>query len=265
MQVRSFRHSAGGINWYCELRGKGHLVVLVPSGEGDCSNFGKTADLLAEQFTVLTFDTPGFSRTSPPTLPEDISIAKLAGQIAELIRSLNLGSATFYGCSSGGRAVLDLALAYPELVQNALVHEAALPSVQIEEMLLPLAKLDDASVTSACRHLFAKVMNEDESLWEALGPEYHNRLSKNYVTWVRRYIAQGVGDPIDPVALSGAPLTWTIGSLSEKTMLQSNINLAESAGIQMGTLPCRHFPQVSIPDRLASHIAAATQARLSPT
>jgi len=33
-------------------------MVLVPSGEGDCSNFERVAAALADQFTVLTFDTP---------------------------------------------------------------------------------------------------------------------------------------------------------------------------------------------------------------
>ena len=39
MSVRRFQHQAGGIEWYCEQRGDGPAVVLVPSGEGDCASF----------------------------------------------------------------------------------------------------------------------------------------------------------------------------------------------------------------------------------
>ena len=64
--------------------------MLIPSGEGDCGSFAKTAELLARQFTVLTFDTPGFSRTSPPPDPADISVAALGPQVAGLVRSLGI-------------------------------------------------------------------------------------------------------------------------------------------------------------------------------
>jgi hypothetical protein len=39
MNPTIFVHKSGGINWYCEQRGKGPHVVLVPSGEGDCAAF----------------------------------------------------------------------------------------------------------------------------------------------------------------------------------------------------------------------------------
>jgi hypothetical protein len=62
---------------------------------------------LANDFTVLTFDMPGFSRSHVRS-PDDVSVTKLADQIADLVESLKLCPATFYGCSSGGFAVLDL-------------------------------------------------------------------------------------------------------------------------------------------------------------
>jgi hypothetical protein len=39
MQTRAFRQGAADIDSYCELRGSGRLIVLIPSGEGDCGNF----------------------------------------------------------------------------------------------------------------------------------------------------------------------------------------------------------------------------------
>lgn len=77
---------------------------------------------MADEFTVLTFDNPGFSRSHVQTA-DDISVSKLADQIAALVESLGTYPATFYGCSSDGLAVLDLAVRRPELVRNAVVHE----------------------------------------------------------------------------------------------------------------------------------------------
>jgi pimeloyl-ACP methyl ester carboxylesterase len=124
--VRRFVQQSGGIDWYCELRGDGPHVVLIPSGEGDCGSFARTAELLAEQFTVLTFDTPSFSRTSPPPDPADISISALGPQVAGLVRSLGIERATFYGCSSGGIAVLDLLADHADIARHGIVHEPAI-------------------------------------------------------------------------------------------------------------------------------------------
>lgn len=258
MTVHSFYHDAADITWYCEQQGQGPTLVLIPSGEGDCANFAQTAQRLGQDFTVLTFDTPGFSRSSAPADAQALSLPGLSDQIAALLRSLDLGPVTVYGCSSGGRAVLDLVAHHADLVRNALVHEAALPSPAIGAMLGPLVQLDDAGITAMCQDLFANLMNEDAEAWQALGPDYHARLARNYVTWVRRYIAPGMGDPVDPAAIQSRPITWTIGALTERAVMQSNIDLAQAAGLDLGTLPCRHFPQVSIPDALAAHIKTAT-------
>jgi pimeloyl-ACP methyl ester carboxylesterase len=245
-------HQSGGIKWYCERRGKGPAIVLVPSGEGDCANFESVAAALADQFTVLSFDTPGFSRSTAPADPAQISVATLGDQVAALVRSLRIERATFYGCSSGGRAVLDLATRHPDLVRRAIVHEVA---TSARGPLAELLALDDVSVVQACKHVFGSVMNENEAAWNALGEAYHKRLERNYVTWVRHYVATiDSGPQIDAAALTGRPITWTIGGLNPVAAFFSNVPLAFAARIPLGMLMCRHFPQVSMPNELAGHI-----------
>lgn len=258
MTVKTFIHHAAGIDWYCETQGAGPAVVLIPSGEGDCAAFAATGARLAERCSVLTFDTPGFSRTSTPEDPTDISMGRLADQVASLVRSLGIESATFYGCSSGGRAVLDLACTHSSLVRRGLVHEAALstPSTaKADQMMSSVGAMEDAAVVATCQHIFGKVLNEDDEKWRGLGELYHRRLERNYITWARCYAARGTGTPIDPELLRGRPITWTIGGLTPPEFVAGNLEVAAAAGIQVTTLPCRHFPHVSVPDVLAEHIA----------
>ncbi|MGH3678658.1 MAG: alpha/beta fold hydrolase [Mycobacterium sp.] len=251
MTVRQFEHHTDGIDWYCEQRGDGPPIVLVPSGEGDCSSFEKVAAALADQFTVLTFDMPGFSRSTVRS-PDFVSAPLLADQIAELVRSLGCHPATFYGCSSGGMAVLDLVVRHGALVQKAIVHEVA--DTRATTLLGDLASQDDPTIVETCRYLFAYVMNDDAAAWEALGDEFHARLATNYVTWVRRYVAPGVLVEHSSADLAGKPITWTIGGLSPAGSFLDNVVLATQAGLCVDALMCKHFPQVSAPDMLAQHV-----------
>lgn len=266
MAPAAFFQNAGGIRWYCEQRGDGPYIVLMPSGEGDCGSFETVATILSEKFTVLTFDTPGFSRTSAPPDPAEITANCLAGQISELVASLKIEKATFYGCSSGGVAVLDLLLDYPEIVRNAIIHEAAIvlegqPSAK--SFIGELTSLTDTEVVESCKQLFVSLFNERPDKWEALGRNYHARLERNYVTWVRHYLSVAKRRKYDASKLKNCPLAWTIGGLSPAASFFNNAQLAWQADIQIGLLMCKHFPQVSVPKLLADHIRDKTTPYLS--
>ena len=263
--MKIFRHAQGSIDWYCELRGSGPTVVLIPSGEGDCGNFAAVAEQLASEFTVLTFDTPGFSRSTAPL--DEISPLKLADQIAALVTSLGLAPAAFYGCSSGGIAVLDLVADHPGTVRNALVHEAALvKDYAFPEMnrLDALNQLDDAGIAAACKDMFRNQMNFDPRPWETLGPEYHSRLEKNYVTWIRHYPPRISGlRSYTAEHLTRRPIAWSVGGFSPVWFGISNLRVAQRANIEVEILRCRHFPQVEIPGVLAKYIARQSQNHIS--
>ena len=264
--VRTFQQRAADIDWYCELRGAGPDIVLIPSGEGDCASFTRVAELLADEFRVLTFDMPGFSRSGPPPDFAAITADDVAAQIAALLRALRIDSATVYGCSSGGLFALALAATQSDLVRNVLVHEVAAPpdpAVPLEPAS-PFAALfspDDTVVVKTCQFLYRNVMNENPAAWDALGLDFHERLARNYVTWARRYVAAPrLLRTFNRSELTRRPITWTVGTVER--ILAGNRKLADVADLPIGFLPCRHFPQVSIPEQLAAHIRDAARAHL---
>ena len=246
-----------GIEWYCEHQGHGPDLILVPSGEGDCASFTQVATLLANSFKVTTFDMPGMSRsTAPDAALHELSAYVLATQIVSLMDELSIDVATFYGCSSGGLVVLALAANYSGRVRSAIVHE-----VPLGKKLSAFTTMDDATIVDVCRRIFATEMVEDNEAWTALGPAYHARLDRNYVTWVRNYVDK-VERTFSKAELNVRPVDWTVGALTPMGAFFENVTTASQAGIPIGLLPSRHFPQVTIPAVLAEHIRMAATKHL---
>jgi pimeloyl-ACP methyl ester carboxylesterase len=260
--VSSFRRRVDSIEWYCELRGHGPNVVLIPSGEGDCASFERTAATLSANFTVLAFDMPGFSRSTDPPDFAHYSMDQAASEVAALVQSLGLGPSTFYGCSSGGQLALRLAADHSDLVWRVVVHEVPL---SVRPQLSAMTKLSDDEIIRVCKELFQNQMNENMEAWLALGEAYHQRLERNYVTWVRRYLgADRLFRPFTPEELRRRPVTWTIGGLTPAAVFFENVVIAHNVGIQVGLLMCKHFPQVTMPDLLADHIGKVARGQDDP-
>lgn len=247
-----------GISWYCERQGNGPDLILVPSGEGDCASFSRTASILSSSFTVTTFDMPGMSRTkSPRDSYQDVTAQLLAKQIVCLMDKLSIQAAIFFGSSSGGAAVVAISALYPSRVHRAVIHEIPMgPASQMNDLLL----LSDGELVRACRQIFRNVMNEDPVAWDSLGAEYHSRLEKNYLVWARNYV-QSFAPKLDEIFqdLKGKPITWTVGGLTPVAMMLQNIKTAYRNDVDIGILPCKHFPHVSIPEKLAEHIQDAAK------
>ena len=241
-----------GINWHVETSGSGPHLILVPSGEGDCESFSKLASLLSTTYTVTTFDMPGFSRsTCPISCLENLTASKLAAQIISLLDELHIKEATFYGCSSGALAVLTMAAEHPERVKQSIVHEVPLSAAAA---MGAWKAMPDEQVISICQGIFANTLCAKPAAWNALPASYHERLYKDYVTWVRYYV-NVVERSFTPAELRRRPVYWTIGGLSPAGIYWQNVTeAAYGAGIQVGVLPSKQFPQVSIPELMAEHV-----------
>jgi hypothetical protein len=116
-----------------------------------------------------------------------------------------------------------------------------------------LGALDDAALAGTCAGMFRNQMSRDPHAWDELGPEYHKRLQKNYVTWVRHY--HTIADrSYTAEELSRKPIAWSVGGYSEIWAMTGNFRTAHRANIEIVYLRSKHFPQVCVPDELARHI-----------
>jgi len=118
-----------GTTLYYEKQGTGTAVLLIAGSTGDAGNFTRAADLLADEFAVVTYDRRGNSRSPRPTGWTATSVAEQADDAAGLIDALDLAPAVVFGASAGGLIALDLMIRHPAVVRAGVVQEPSLFSL----------------------------------------------------------------------------------------------------------------------------------------
>jgi pimeloyl-ACP methyl ester carboxylesterase len=113
-----------GAEIYCERRGDGPMLLLIHGAMEDAGFYSSAADLLAKEFTVVTYDRRCNSRSSGDRSAE-MTVAQQARDAAVVIKSIGDNKkATVLGRSGGAIISLELAATRPELIDFLIVHEA---------------------------------------------------------------------------------------------------------------------------------------------
>ncbi|MCX6656510.1 MAG: alpha/beta hydrolase [Candidatus Bathyarchaeota archaeon] len=248
---------ADGVDLYCEKRGSGPLLILVTGGTNDCEPYTKVAEMLSDEFTVIIFDMRGGTR-SMPRENRKVTPKMLAGDVAAIIKYMNMGKASVYGCSSGGQTVLALGLHYPELVRNMMVHEAALMSdTQIPGIGFEFFRVLNETFGSKCVGFSPVEVAFNCNVFQAdiLSEDCKKRLKANGEYWARYYLGSVDVDSYSKEDLDKMPnLEFTIGAWTPSHLSYANITTAERGGKPYKWLPCAHVPHLSCPDVLVDHI-----------
>ncbi|MEW1808126.1 alpha/beta hydrolase [Pseudarthrobacter sp. NPDC080039] len=112
---------------YCEVRGDGPAVLMVPGATGDAGHFTKTAEILSDEFTVITYDRRGNSRsTEGADRDGSATMGAQADDAAALIADCGLEKALVFGTSGGAIITLELVTRHPQRVSAAVIHEPPL-------------------------------------------------------------------------------------------------------------------------------------------
>ena len=101
-------------------------MLLISGALGDAAYYTKIADLLSNEFTTVTYDRRGNSRSTPPTGWSATSMDEQADDAEALLEALGLVPAVVFGNSAGALILLHMLLRNPNVVRGAIVHEAPL-------------------------------------------------------------------------------------------------------------------------------------------
>lgn len=245
---------------YYELRGDGPPLLLIPGAAGDAGVWGTVPDTLADEFTVLTYDRRGNSRSPRPADWTSTSVDQQATDAAELLMSLNLAPALVYGNSSGAIFANHLVLKYPETVRGAVMHEPPYIGVssdpaQVGARLQAMIEQGMArGGPAAAMELFFRFVCGDQ-VFEALDPQLRSRVLADGEVFFTVEIPGQAGylPDVQELAQAAVPCVVTAGVDSRDPgspihyHFEASSWLADRLGTPLVEVPGAHVPHLTHP------------------
>jgi len=151
-RITEGRVKVNGAELYYEVRGTGPAVLLIHGTNLDSGCYGDLAGILANEFTIVTYDRRGYSRSPRPPAWESTSIQDQADDAGALLSAIGVGPAAVFGSSSAGPIALEVALRHPDSVRRVIAHEPALytvlPQAVVHEAFAGLTPIIEQAVAA---------------------------------------------------------------------------------------------------------------------
>ncbi len=116
---------APGARLFYQARGAGPCLMMLCGGAVGADGFGSVAPYLAADYTVVTYDRRGLSRSplDDPGKDPAITIATHSEDVHRILTSLGAAPAMVFGSSIGALIGLDLLIRHPGDVRLLIAHE----------------------------------------------------------------------------------------------------------------------------------------------
>ncbi|MEU7579625.1 alpha/beta hydrolase [Streptomyces sp. NPDC041068] len=125
MTIDSARLTVPGATIHHEIRrGEGPVLLMLPGGGGDSAVFDGVADVLAAEFTVVTVDPRGYSRSTLDGPREEQRVQTQSDDAHRLLEALSPHEPAYaFGSSAGAVVALDLLARHPHRLRRVVAHE----------------------------------------------------------------------------------------------------------------------------------------------
>jgi pimeloyl-ACP methyl ester carboxylesterase len=130
---REHRVEIPGGSIYYRTEGTGPVLVLAGGGASNTDTLSGLASELAGDYTVITYDRRGYSRSRLDHPDQPATIADHGADVGRVIADLGVGQAAVFGSSIGALIVLALATAAPATISTLVVHEPPLAQLLAEQ------------------------------------------------------------------------------------------------------------------------------------
>lgn len=248
----------GGARIYHEVRGSGPPVLFVAGSTGDAGHFERVVRSLSDEFTIVTYDRRGNSRSPRPDGWQSTSTEEQSEDAAKLIEALGAAPAAVFGTSAGAIIALDLVIRHPELLRGAILHEPPMNAGMSDPE--GVARAIQRAVESGTRRggtrggveTFLRFVVGDET-YERFDPWLLERMLGNGETLFG--VEFGVFDSYGPddATLAGVkvPVVVMVGTESPPYFGEASRWLATRLDAGLETLPGGHSPYIDRPEETA--------------
>jgi pimeloyl-ACP methyl ester carboxylesterase len=250
-----------GAELYHEVRGNGPPVLLIMGATGDGGHFDAFADILAHEFTVITYDRRGNGRSPVPAGWQTTSVEEQADDAAALLEALRTGPAAIFGTSAGGNFALGLLVRHPRWVRGAILHEPGLYAMvdDFDAVRAPVRALVQEAMQAggppaAVKRFWCYVAGDDG--WNRLPPALRERLRATAGTLFG--VELGTYElymPDDQTLNSlAAPVRLLVSQDSLPFTAEIAGRLGQRLGVEVATTPGGHAVYHEYPEELAAAV-----------
>ncbi|MBA2577673.1 MAG: alpha/beta hydrolase [Euzebyaceae bacterium] len=275
--VRAGTVRTNGAELYYERRGQqGPAVLCVTGASGDAGVLSSLADRLADEYTVVTYDRRGNSRSPRPSGWTATFSGEQARDAAGLVEGLGLAPVTVFGSSGGAIIALWLLLECPDLLAGAVLHEPPLIAAlaEPEPAMAAIQSVFEPALMSAGprggMEAFLRCAAGDAA-FEALDPQQRDRQLGNGETFfgVELGALESALPDHDRLAAVTLPVRVLAGVDTAPLFAEAAAWVAARLGVAVTPSPGAHTPYFDRPDDFAATVrsclrevaGAATPAR----
>jgi pimeloyl-ACP methyl ester carboxylesterase len=275
IQIQTGRVTSEGDSLYCEVRGQGQPLLMIPAAGGDGDYYAAMADILCDEYKVITYDRRANARSTMND-PQNFEISQQSRDAVAVLKAAGETSAFVFGNSSGAVIALDMAATQPQAVRAVVAHEAPVPRVLPEAakwqrffaavyltafrfgsylaalrfMLginVPIQKLSRAQMKSNEYTKNRREASSEPRLSDKVAMEVLTKMEllpvTNYLPDVKRIKANGVKVIIGVGEWGLERKTWYV---------QAAKTLAERLGCELVIFPGHHGSYMDMPDEFAA-------------
>jgi pimeloyl-ACP methyl ester carboxylesterase len=257
-----------GAQLYHRARGTGPALLMIHGTGADSGCYDKVVARLSGDFTVLTYDRRGWSRSPMPAGWKQTSIEEQADDAAWLLKATGHAPALVFGSSSAGLTALDLVLRHPEVVRGAVLHESSaftwLPQDFVQQQFAEMNALMGPAVASGGprggQQVFLAALAGDDGLESVADPEMLERwLSNAQFMFEYEFPSMLLGYQPDPAAIAAIKLPVRVMRAADSQPINAAASEWLAAQLKTDVLiaPGAHLGYGSRPGEFAAALRAA--------
>lgn len=252
-----------------EVRGAGPVMVMISGASGAGAGFTEIADLLSDQFTVVTYDRRGFSQSELTGAQDrDHRLETDVNDVFRVIQHFGHGGSTVvYGASSGAIIVLELIATHPERIRCVIAHEPPLMMLLsegrkwIEFFRTLYGVYRESGPEAALDQFYGRVFPESDARTVAHMPK-SEQAKRNSIYWFELELRQypAVPPPVHALKPQSERVVLTAGRKSKGHPAgEATFELGKLIDRSVLELPGGHLGPLSSPAEYAARLIQAVQ------